>query len=568
MTFDRETGLEELQRQEFRKFQHLPDVIQQGLGGGGASSSALPADVAIGTGGGGAARIPTIFVAASDATPDEKAAAKYQATGSLDHSTIQEAADEIHASDTNRGGRILLSSGTFTVNTDQMSLGEDIWLSGLSKLDTVIKTADVTGTVLTMGNDCTVSDLVISGVNAFGPDALIEFQDGCWANRLYLERAAAGIQLGNANVITECQSLFLPIFADGAWGGTFGYQDILIANNMEIGLIRSDSSGSNITNWVIANNLLFDQIEIKKCDGFSIVGNAWQPPGGNNNALIEITNASDGIVSGNNTYDGAGYDAMAVTSSTSILVAGNTWNQMTKGILLTTSTRCIVSGNILGDGAGANAYHGQHGVEVNGSSDCIISDNLVFEPGQDLDNTYDGILVTGDSNNNDIHGNKIVSQVTTSPRYGINIATSTADDNRIGDNDYGVLTDYGTFPLNDLGTGTKFPTARTADMSQAGTLSTGAGVARYPIHEPSIMLDGFPTVGTAPSGGPVTVDLNKNGTTMYATATNPSVASGANMGTAAKADQTTFVAGDEIRLDLDAVNGAADLTCVVRFLVA
>ena len=55
---------------------------------------------------------------------------------------------------------------------------------------------------------------------------------------------------------------------------------------------------------------------------------------------------------------------------------------------------------------------------------------------------------------------------------------------------------------------------------------------------------------------------------MYATATNPAVASGLNMGTKAPADPTLFVEGDEVRLDVDAANSAADLTCVLRFLVA
>ena len=271
-------------------------------------------------------------------------------------------------------------------------------------------------------------------------------------------------------------------------------------------------------------------------------------------------------VSGNRAFvrscvtQGAG-DGIVVVTGNNVLIEGNHLLNTGSGITVEGSaTNTVVSGNLI-DVA-------EHGVTLNVCSDVLVADNIIHEPGDGTDNTFDGILLSGDTDRNYITGNKIIPKTAANqPRYGINISVSTCDNTRIGDNDFGILADYGTFPLNDAGTNTEYPTARTADMSQGGTLSIGAGVARYPIAEDSIILDAHATVGTAPSGGPVTLDINKNGTTMYATATNPSIAVGTNVGSKAPADQTSFVANDYITLDFDAVNSAADLTCVVRFLV-
>ncbi len=283
---------------------------------------------------------------------------------------------------------------------------------------------------------------------------------------------------------------------------------------------------------------------------------------------VSVGAAQDAIrIAGNRTIvrscliGGAG-DGIRVLSGNHVLLQGNHFLNTGDGINIEGSaTNIIVTGNLI-DSA-------EHGIVLNGCTDVLVHDNIIHEPGDETDNTFDAILLTGNTDRNSIAGNKIIPKTSANqPRYGINISASTCDDNRIGDNDFGVVTDYGTHPLNDAGTGTKYPTARTADMSVTGTLSTGTGLARYPIAEASIMIDAHATVGGAPSGGPVTVDLDKNGTTMYATATNPSIADGTNVGNKAPADQTLFATNDYITLNLDAVNGATDLTCVVRFLVA
>lgn len=211
----------------------------------------------------------------------------------------------------------------------------------------------------------------------------------------------------------------------------------------------------------------------------------------------------------------------------------------------------------------------EHGISLGECQNSVVANNIIHQPGRLTDNTYDGIFCDDECQDTIIKGNHIRSQTfANQARYGINVSDAGAINNRIGDNDYGILADYATFPLNDVGAGTKYPTARTADLSVGGALSIGAGAALYPFAEDSIYIDAHPTAGTAPSGGPVTVDINKNGaTSIYTTATNPSIASGTQVGSKAPGDQTIFAEDDYITLDLDAVNSAEDFTCVVRFLV-
>lgn len=72
-------------------------------------------------------------------------------------------------------------------------------------------------------------------------------------------------------------------------------------------------------------------------------------------------------------------------------------------------------------------------------------------------------------------------------------------------------------------------------------------------------------VKTAPSGGVCTVDVNKNGTTIFTTQGGmPSIADGQNSDESDTPDVTALAKNDLLTIDLDAVNGAKDLTVHVR----
>ena len=128
MTFDRDTGVEELLRKEFRKFHPLPDVVHQGL-----SAAALPPDV-IPTGIGGAEM--TVSIAASDASDRSKEKADFVAVATSDDRIIHETA--LDSIDWN--GKVVLSEGTHTFDSQLLraSGGGNVLFEGMGQDQTTI----------------------------------------------------------------------------------------------------------------------------------------------------------------------------------------------------------------------------------------------------------------------------------------------------------------------------------------------------------------------------------------------------------------------------------------------
>lgn len=103
-------------------------------------------------------------------------------------------------------------------------------------------------------------------------------------------------------------------------------------------------------------------------------------------------------------------------------------------------------------------------------------------------------------------------------------------------------------------------------FTMTGTLTTKTGVNRVYLESGYVVDSVRASVGTAPSGGTVIVDVHRNGTTIYGTQANrPTIASGAYTALGGTASNGTFVAGDYLTVDVDAITApAADLTVVVR----
>jgi hypothetical protein len=117
-------------------------------------------------------------------------------------------------------------------------------------------------------------------------------------------------------------------------------------------------------------------------------------------------------------------------------------------ILVSGSSVGLVAGNVMVAPVG-------HGIEVAGSSDVTIRSNVVDEPGQGTTNTFDGIILSGDSNVNAVVGNTVKpSGVGNTTRYGVNVSAATCDDNVVADNWLGPIATYGTGSFNNAGTGT------------------------------------------------------------------------------------------------------------------
>lgn len=123
----------------------------------------------------------------------------------------------------------------------------------------------------------------------------------------------------------------------------------------------------------------------------------------------------------------------------------------------------------------------------------------------------------------------------------------------------------GTLDLSASGGGTK-----TAVFKVSGTLVTGAGATRlYNDTGAAWTIASIrASVETAPSGGSVVIDVNKNGTTLFTTQANrPTITStNTTSGKVTAIDVTSVSDGDYLTVDIDTTTApAANLTVIVTF---
>ena len=110
-------------------------------------------------------------------------------------------------------------------------------------------------------------------------------------------------------------------------------------------------------------------------------------------------------------------------------------------------------------------------------------------------------------------------------------------------------------------------------LSSDGVLSAGTGKDRWQAPHSGEITNVVATVGVAPATTPITIDVNKNGTTIYTTQANrPVVPAGALESvdaTVAKPDVQRFDKGDTISIDLDTVGTTTtgtDLDVTVEYV--
>lgn len=108
-----------------------------------------------------------------------------------------------------------------------------------------------------------------------------------------------------------------------------------------------------------------------------------------------------------------------------------------------------------------------------------------------------------------------------------------------------------------------------ATFSSTGALSVKVGTGRFPISGGTYTIAGVvATVGTAPTGSAIIVDVDKNGTTIYGTQANrPTIAAGSNSASGGNPSVTTVTTGDYLTVDIDQIGSTvsgSDLVVVIR----
>jgi hypothetical protein len=102
-----------------------------------------------------------------------------------------------------------------------------------------------------------------------------------------------------------------------------------------------------------------------------------------------------------------------------------------------------------------------------------------------------------------------------------------------------------------------------------GTLSTGTGRAKFYIPGPITLGNVRASVGTAPTGSDIVIDVNKNGTTVFTTqSSRPKIFAGQTLVSTSTPNITELTTGDFLTVDVDQVgslNPGSDLTVQIEF---
>ena len=104
-----------------------------------------------------------------------------------------------------------------------------------------------------------------------------------------------------------------------------------------------------------------------------------------------------------------------------------------------------------------------------------------------------------------------------------------------------------------------------------GTLVAGSGTQRLYFTQSITIYNLAISVGTAPTGASVIVDVNKNGTTLFTTQANrPTIAVSTFNDLTAVPDETSVTAGQYLTIDIDQIGSTiagADLVVIVEYYV-
>lgn len=411
--------------------------------------------------------VPTLLVAASDASAGSKAKADYVCAGVDDEQTINAAITALPAA----GGRILLTEGNFNLRAPAGGVAVEVPLgvtvAGMGYATSLLDDATPgSATLIRLNNRATLRDVAVyafGDTRAVGLRAvhrgmtvegcLLEIEDGagvyaedraneCWirSNTVYASGAtepAVWLSGGNQRVwVTDCQITGgLNSVRVDSGAAPLVPAEIWVLNNFlwsagEEGVMLNCTVGGPTFMWVVGNHVF-------AAGNFLAVS-----PGRGAISVIGDPDTADGLVSSSDDTEPGAIVADNIIEGGSLL----------SGIYLQAAHGTIVARNHVEN-------MDEHGVRVVDTSDAIISGNLILWTNAS-DNLFDGIILAGNSDRNHIDHNRIISDTATSGgfpahrfRYGINISAATCNLTKYVGNDCTPGANFGTAPYVDAGTG-------------------------------------------------------------------------------------------------------------------
>lgn len=166
-----------------------------------------------------------------------------------------------------------------------------------------------------------------------------------------------------------------------------------------------------------------------------------------------------------------------------------------------------------------------------------------------------------------IVGDAAVSAISQAKVTGLSasLAATEQQANKGVANGYASLDATGRVPLSQLQSA-----AQLASFAESGVLVAQPGLLRFRFPFAATISGVTAAVNVAPTGQAILVDVNKNGGTIFTTQANrPSIAAGANAtSSTAVPDETSFVAGDYMTIDIDQIGSGvagSDLTVFIVY---
>lgn len=384
------------------------------------------------------------------------------ADGSGDFEDIQSAINDLPSS----GGVVYLKEGTYEITTT-IFLPDNTALIG-SGPSTILKFPSGTGAINMIENSDRTNgneNIEISNI----------FFDG---NRFVATSANNLLDFLKLSDAIDKQGLFLHhcIFKDAY------YHPLQLSYSQ---------------NCIFASNYLwggYKSVYLDHCSRCALINNTIR---GSNTNGIQLYYSNDNSIS-SNILSSNEEIGLSLSYSNSNMISSNilTENDVEGLVLSYSDLNCISSNQIK-----RNSFHG---ILLFHSDDNSISSNVI-QSNNTVNEDYDNVQVTDDSNRNNIQTNLIRASPDDFVDYGINIATSDCDDNSVINND--IFNDgFVVGSLNNLGTGTIIK--NNVGYNPVGVSSITVGVSPFTY-----------TAGSSPEtvyirGGTVS-DISKSSNTLF-----------------------------------------------------
>lgn len=427
---------------------------------------------------GGGGGMPTVVVAASDASDLSKSKADYVCSGGNDQSVIGEALSVLPTSPRTMG-RLVFTEGTFTLvggtSSDIFDVSNQRWIQGSGKGSTriyIAGNATTTGRVIfDIRGGSTISDLRIEREPTTVLDANSYAAIGMFGE-LTTVRSVEIVEVGGSSGTVQT----------AIWSGN-GLANI----NLEEVYIRDSPSDS--IHMQANNHVVMRAIHVVDAgrNGVSLAGGCTQITlaqstiDSTSGDAVYSESTNNLVITGNQLHADTGWGVnLADDQNGWVTIAGNDFYRCDSGAVFVQGGYDVgVIGNQItgspffdtnpaiyytdGSGGGTTYYGGTvvgntisspnaTGILLDDYNDCVIADNIIRNEGADAANTYDGISIDG--NDNLVHGNWIQSF---DLRYGLNIVGG--NNNAVYANYLGDSSNYGTADSIDSGTATQLTPA-------------------------------------------------------------------------------------------------------------